>query len=315
MKIAFLTTSLGVFGSIRELIENANRLVDYGHEVEIYSDLQKYPFSNWLPCRAKLKQLGEKINKVDVLVLMDSPFDYHFEIFKNTDAKFKTMIMMGFAPDFNFQLGNELYNYLGTNTEKNLFEILKNYEICADSNWQLKHFQKLGIKTGVAIGGINLDMFVNRNGERPISLGWSGDKRPRKASHVVFQSLEKLPLNSDFYFGKGDQKYLVDFLNSCDLFLDNHIRAGWVNPVLEAMACGAVPICRKLAALEEFAINDYTAIVLENPKVEDFVEAVKSIITDERKKQKLRENAKQHVQQFSYDIITKKFETYLKSKI
>ena len=42
-----------------------------------------------------------------------------------------------------------------------LFKILSTYEVCADSKWQLEYFKTLGIKTGVAIGGINLEMFKN----------------------------------------------------------------------------------------------------------------------------------------------------------
>ncbi len=313
MKLTFITTSLGIFGSIRELIENANRLVDYGHDVAIHSDLKKYPFNNWLPCKAKLYQLG-KIDKCDALILMDTPFDYHMDNFVSCDAKYKTIIMMGFSHDFKFVLGNDLYNYNGVSSEKNLFEILKNYEICADANWQLTHLKKIGVKTGVAIGGVNLDMFKDLNLNRTIQLGFSGDKRARKASHIVNHALKELNYTFDHYFGKGNQDYLVNFLNKCEIFVDNHVRAGWVNPVLEAMASGAVPICRYLPALEEFATDD-TAIVLHNPDKEDFKTAITELINDKHKIKQLKESARIHIQQFSYDVITKNFEQYLLSKI
>jgi hypothetical protein len=313
MKISFITTSLGVYGSIRELIENANRLVDYAHDVTIHSDLTNYPFNGWLHCKATLKELGY-IDSCDALILMDSPFSKHMVRFLECDASFKTMIMMGFPLDFKLKLGNELYNYFGKSTESNLMHLLNNFEICADANWQLEHLNRLGVKTGYAIGGINLDQFQNFNKERTVQIGYSGDKRRRKLTSIIEEALELMDYSHDNYYKKGNQAYLVNFLNSCDLFLDNHMRAGWVNPVLEAMACGCIPICRWLPALEDFATSK-TAIVLDKPDVNDFVKAVEKVINNEDLKAELRENAKEHIKQFSYDVITKGFEEYLYSKI
>lgn len=313
MKITFITTSLGIFGSIRELIENSNRLVDYGHDVIIHSDLKKYPFNNWLPCKAKLKQIG-RIPKTDVLIMMDTPFNYHMEHFNKCNAKFKTIIMMGFNLDFKLRPGNDLYNYSGIDTESNLLRILKTHEICTDSKYQLEVLNKLKVKTGVAIGGINLDMFKDQEIRRTIHIGYSGDKRKRKGTSTIVQAINNLDYKSRSYYGHGDQDYLVTFLNKCDLFVDNHAAGGWINPVLEAMACNCVTICRDLPALREFA-NDKTSIVLKNPKGKEFIEAIEGIINDKDKKAEIRANAKEHIKQFSYDIVTKNFEKYLLSKI
>lgn len=313
MKITFLTTSLGIFGSIRELIENSNRLVDYGHDVVIYSDLKKYPFTHWLPCRAKLMQLG-KIAKTDALIMMDSPFNCHMEHFEKCNAKFKTIVMMGFESDFKLELGNKLYNYNGRDTEMNLLKILNRHEVCADSKYQLDHLRKLGVRTGVSIGGINLDMFKDQQIRRTIHIGYSGDKRKRKGTASIVSAVNDLDYKSRSYYGHGDQDFLVKFLNKCDLFLDNHMQGGWINPVLEAMACNCVTICRDLPALREFA-NDKTAIVLKNPKKKDLIEAIEDIINNKEKKVEIRASAKEHIQQFSYDIVTRNFEKYLLSKI
>ena len=313
MKITFITTSLGVFGSIRELLENANRLVDYGHDVIIHSDLKKYPFTNWLNCKAKLKQLG-RIAKTDALIMMDTPFNYHMDHFSKCNAKFKTIVMMGFESDFMLKLGNNLYNYSSHDTEKNLLKILNDYEICADSNYQLSHLKKLGVKTGVAIGGINLSMFRDQQIRRTIHIGYSGDTRKRKGTETIINALNELSYKNRSYYGQGNQDYLITFLNKCDLFIDNHMQGGWINPVLEAMACNCVTICRNIPALSEFA-NDKTSIVLKNPNQKDFIEAIENIINDKYKKAEIRENAKQQIKQFDYKIVSKNFEKYLFKKI
>ena len=47
MTIGFLIRTGGIFGSVREVIENGNVLTDLGHDVTIYTDHGKD--LGWLP--------------------------------------------------------------------------------------------------------------------------------------------------------------------------------------------------------------------------------------------------------------------------
>ena len=317
MKITFITTGMGVFGSIRELIENANRLVKYGHDVIIRYNTKKYPFNNWLPCLAKFEDFSI-ISDTDILIMWDSPFDYHMDTFKKTNSKFKTFCMMGFDPDtFQLRLGNKnLYNMAGTKTESNLLKILNNYEIIADAQWQLDFFTKNNIRVGVPIGGINLKMFHNKNAKRTIDVAYSGDARPRKGTNIINNTVLKLTgINAQSYFNKGNQKWLVNFLNQSNLFIDNHLRAGWCNPVLEAMSCGCVAICNDIPAVTDFAIHNKTAIVLKENNEENFYNSVIDLLNNKDKTERLRSESLERVKLFDYNIVSKRFEQYLLSKI
>jgi hypothetical protein len=319
MKISFLTTHLGIFGSIRELIENANRLVYLGNDVTIYTQDGIHPV--WLYCVAKVKKaVLPALDNCDVLVMMDSPFDYNYTLFENTRARFKTFVMMGFdhtTLDLKMVDG-QLVNLLPkqSQTERNLLEIFKHHTICADGQWQLNHFKKFGIKTGVAIGGINTRQFFNYRGLRMIDVGYSGDTRPRKGTVNLSKALESLNYKSDFYWKKYDQLGIPAFLNNCKIFVDNHLRAGWCNPVLEAISCGCVTICNNIQALADFAIDGKTAIVLDDNSPEKFIEKITDAVEHYPDFYRLfNRNAEEIASEWDYDIVTRRFEKYLLSKI
>jgi len=317
MKITFLTTHLGIFGSIRELIEISNRLTNHC-EVEIIINKEKYPYTEWLPIKATVKDYKEFNYATDVLILFDSPFDYNMDIFESTEANFKTMVIMGFDHE-KFKInksGNELDNYIGTNTEKNLFYILENYEICADAQWQLNYLAGLGVKTGFAIGGINLNQFKNYYRDRNLKVGYSGDRRPRKGLVEILDAIKKIKYKSDFYYTKNfTQCELVSFLNNTEIFIDNHYRAGWCNPVLEAMACGCFVICSSIPANQRFAIDKFSALTKVKPTGDDFIEMIEYAVKNPDDVQFMLQNAKEVVKMYDYDIIANKFYEYFDSKI
>ena len=309
MKIGFLTTHLGLFGSIRELLEISNRLVAWHHDVTIYFDQVNFPVRHWMPINAKLS-LNDNLPKMDALILMDSPFDYHMTEFRNCDSKFKTFVMMGFDHE-RFSLED----LKGNAVDRNLKEILMNYEVCADGQWQLDYFKELGICTGVPIGGINIQQFNNTNSKRNIDVGYSGDRRPRKGTGTILSALERITWKHDYYWTKGDQKFIVEFLNRTKIFVDNHLRAGWCNPVLEAMACGCAVICNDIPAVKDFAINNKTAFVLSDNSVRDFVDAINLLMNNDKLREYLSEQAQEKAKEFDYDIVARKFEEYLLSKL
>ena len=306
MKIGFITTHLGTFGSIRELVENANELILLGHEVTIYN--KTHLECEWLPCKAQIKGIDE-IDKLDALIMMDSPFPEIFEAWNNADAKFKTFVMMGFDPD-NFVFADIKL----TEIEKNLKHILGNYVICADGQWQIDYFKEQGLKAGISIGGINLRMFKDLGLKRTLPIGYSGDLRQRKGSSTIKQVIASFD-HTDSYFKKGDQIYLVDFLNKTEIFIDNHLRAGWCNPVLEAMACGCAVICNDLPASKDFAIHNKTAVVLKDNSAENFVKNVYMLMNNESHRQNLINEAKEHIKQFDYKIVSRNFANFLEFHI
>jgi glycosyltransferase involved in cell wall biosynthesis len=314
MKIDFIINSLGVYGSVRELIENGNQLSKLGHDVTVWTnDGVK---CGWLTQNFRTKSYKGVTCKTDALILMDSPHSEQFRFFEKSKAKFKTMVMMGFDPDTFYQfIDAETYDNLGVNpkeTEQNLRYILKTYEVCADGQWQIDYLKNIGIKVGVSIGGVNTNMFYP-SGKKTKNVAISGDMRARKGTPILKEVLKDVYHYE--YKGTIDQKELQAFYASSEIYIDNHNRAGWCNPVLEAMACGCAVICSNIGAVQDFAIEGQTAIVVEKNNIEAFNSALNYLISNPKEIKRLSKNAAKKAKEFDYSIISKRFEQYLKTKI
>ena len=314
MKIDFIISHLGLFGSVRELIENGNNLSRLGHDVTVWT-AEGTP-CKWLYQNFRTKSYQNQVIDTDVLILMDSPQPDQFRFFSQSNAKFKTMIMMGFEPDnFHLYITPETYDNLMPHPEatvKNLHYILRNYEMCADGQWQLDYMAKYGVKTGVAIGGINTSMFYPIGVQRK-GIIISGDHRERKGTPILEQALKGLKYTR--YAGTNDQDELRMKLASALIYVDNHTRAGWVNPVLEAMACGCAVVCSELGANRDFAINGETAIVVPKNDVKAFRAGVDELINNPNKRLALSAAAVRKALEWDYHIVTKRFEQYLYGKV
>ena len=306
MKITFIITNLRTFGSVRELVETANVLASLGCNVTIATKDGEQCM--WLRNKNRVVTYQKAMAREpqDVVILMQEPYDDAFECFKTIEAKFKTFVKMGFTEE-------SLREALATNA--NLKDIFDNHEICADGAWQLEYIAKLGYRTGVSIGGINTKMFKPGDFERDIEAGISGDPRPRINNKLLEEMLTENDISFDKYWGTFDQDQLVFFLQRCKIFMDNHERGGWCNPVLEAMACGCAVICSDIPCNAEFAIHNKTAIRVKVPTKANYLKAYKDLVSKPAKLKKIQDAAAKEAQKWDYDFIGCMFYEYLKSKV
>lgn len=265
------------YGAIRNLIEIGNNLQILGNNVTVYTE---NGFKcDWMYCRFKTKSFKE-IQPCDALIIMDYPYDKNLELLVNTKANFKSFVMMGSE---NFSIKN---------CRSNLKFIVQNYTILFDGEYQESVLKENGIKTGVAIGGINLDQFRDLGLKRSIRFSANGDTRARKG-------FAEIPIKTETYFKKYDQWGIVQLLNDSVFFIDNHHRGGFNNPVLEAMACGCQVICKQNQVT--YFANESNATIFKNIKDLGEVQYDPSKI----------ENAKELVKKYDYKIVTKRFNDYL----
>ena len=324
MKIGWISPTVGVFGSVREVVEVSNRLVKNEHEVTIF-----HPTGTsvkWLDYHGKV-DVVERIPDYDLDILI-SIIGWNgelFRFFEEVEVRNKAVVLMGFDP--SVKMADILSGKRKTSHTdlKNLRHCLNNYLVFADSSWQLRWVEENvpNVSLGVPIGGINLDMFQAKNisNSNRIVLH-SGDPRPRKGTDTVnkafdlssrFLSKKGNRLNIDSYWGKGyTQEQLVGKYQESTIFVDGHRRAGWCNPVAEAMACYNAVVCTDIGAVSDFAIHNETAFIVEVGDFDDMANKIVYLLSDEKEVARLSDNAYKHIQNFSYDIIVPKFEEFLK---
>lgn len=294
MRIGWIICTGGIFGSVREVIENSNVLVKLGHDVTIYTP--DGVNQNWLPYLGKFAKLPDCIDAgLDCLFFANIPEEPFFSTFEKADAKIKGFVQMGFP---EHMLHSEPTEFL---TKKHQY-MIDNYWALADGWWQVEYARKFQPNAGPSIGGINLKMFRPVESKKTHDIIWTGDRRQRKGGDTVLMATHGMTRIQ--YHGKSiPQMELSEYMNRGRVFVDGHLHGGWCNPVVEAMASGVPVVCTKIPCTSEFAIHEQTALVVNAHDHAAMRTEVLRLLKDHDLRETLRANALEHIRQFDYEIV------------
>lgn len=319
LKIGWIIPTVGTFGAVREMVEVSNVLIGLGHTVYIYHP-DGHP-CKWLKCLATCRKLDLlSAEPLDVLIGI---VDWQPELYQNlleAPAKLKAICLLGFEPNEQMARALRGEEAPADKAQKIIRDaIQKKFLILADSSWQIDWMRReTGYLAGPSFGGINLRMFqpLEQQENKKIRIIYSGDPRERKGTDTVKEAieilqenilcdgLEDVQLEFDSYWGKKfTQEQLVTFYQSGDIFLDGHRRAGWCNPVAEAMACGCVPVCTDIGANRDFASHLQTALVVPINRPEMMAHEALSLVRQPLLRNQLRKGGLDKIKNFSYEKV------------
>lgn len=324
LNIGWITPTVGTFGAVREMVEVSNVLHERGHQVTIYHP--EGTQVKWLTSFADCRRL-EEVDRAYMDVLIGI-VDWKPELYKhllNAHTKVKAICLLGFDPTEQMaqalKTGKNFYDA----AQKMIYDAMqRKFLILADSSWQLEWVKnQVGYPAGPAFGGINLSMFfplAEEPQDRPFTVVYSGDPRERKGTEVVKKAIElvkeKHDIEVDSYWGRKFTQYeLVKFLQHGHAFLDNHRRAGWCNPVAEAIACGCVPVCSDIGANRDFAIHEQTALRVPVDDAEAMAAATMRLIEEPDLRKNLKNKGLKLIQQFSYNTVVSQLENSLERMV
>lgn len=306
IKVGWIISNAGCFGSVREMIEISNVLEKHDIKTIIFTDDGKN--YNWLPSNSQYELLSNLNNyNIDYLILMTSPDDLYFKIWNEYHkCKLKSICIMGYNPE---DVTREKF------ITDRLTWIVKNHWPICDGSWQLNDLKRFNPSANMAIGGINLSMFKPAEGiEKIYDVIYSGDPRARKGTKQVIESIEGFSSISYFY-KRIPQNELPSFISQGKIFVDGHKIGGWCNPVAEAMACGLVPVCTDIPCNSDFAIHGETALKVKIDDINGMKLAIRAILNNQGLYEKLRTNGLQKIKEFDYEIIGKRFADEIKFKL
>lgn len=273
MNISFLIANLGVRGSIRRIVELSNNLILRGHYVNIYHS-DGSPCS-WLSCSARtLPELQALSDEHDCLIYFGDP--EHWDIVRNSKSKVKALYLLGLDERLSnlkeLLLGIETYDRRTTATS----EAIASKDILLLSNCLALHKFLINLRRGVncypVIGSISLKMFYPRKVKRnPYMVLAGGAKRDIEGTQVVLDAMEIIKKNRpqaflELYAARNySQERLAELYSTAGVFVDAQRYGGWNNPVAEAMACGCPVVCNNIWGNRDFARNQKTALIAEQP--------------------------------------------------
>jgi hypothetical protein len=311
VQISFLEYKLSINGSIRLIVELANQLVRRGHQVTIYAIDKRLA---WLPTIAQLKPLSAFATDQHEAVVFNLLTRDFYNLMDQCPARAKAFYLMGMpgADDLPL-LKHCLLNRNGASSDRLLGDVLYHPDIVTMCNgsWMADWLRdEVGIEIERAIDGVNFDLFfpVTLDHFGPFRIMTSGDPRPHKGFDTVKEAVEIIKkavgrsVELSTYWGKGiPQAEMAAALSSADLFVDGQRRAGWSNPVAEAMACSLPVVTTDNGGIRDFARHEENALIVPVGDAIAMAAAIRRLIDDPGLRDVLAENGWRTIQQFTYD--------------
>jgi glycosyltransferase involved in cell wall biosynthesis len=105
----------------------------------------------------------------------------------------------------------------------------------------------------------------------------------------------------DKFFTKVPFGKMRHIYSSCDILLKMSRVESFAYPPLEMMACGGTAVVGKVTGIEEYIVNGYNALVVDQGDIQGAHNALKILIEDEKLRNELIENGKKTAEKFRWD--------------
>ena len=112
--------------------------------------------------------------------------------------------------------------------------------------------------------------------------------------------------------GQVNHREVIEKMKTSDIYIQPSIQEGFCNSVIEAQAMGLICIVTNAEGLSENIIDNYTGIVIPKRSSKDIVEAIKNVLSMEKRKLiEKRKNARNRVEKlFSLEKHQKSFKIF-----
>lgn len=323
MKITYLVPgSLDVRGGVKRIIEYATRLASRGHNVEILSEQTCQP--DWLPKRyysgfklASFKNYSEL--ETDVAIATGGRAARRLSRMNKAKVKVYSVVMQESRNKPEIKHGNfvDRDKYLGDCYNQKWIYV-------ANSSW-LKNLveQQFVQKCNLIFGGVNTDIIHPLEGLRNPnnctclvygrSEGWKGGARSARAAEIANKTLDNVQIISYGqskgpitslklqHFTVPEQNFLSKIYSSAHIFIQSSRFEGFCNTAFEAMACGTPIISTRINGIEDFCIDEETALLVPSDDEPAMANAIVRLYRDKQLWNKLRNNGLEMVKKFNWD--------------
>jgi glycosyltransferase involved in cell wall biosynthesis len=301
-KIGYIIPGTGISGGIAVICEHTNRLLKRGYDVTMISEDNKNEI-NWYPNQlVEIIPITDISDNYDILVATGWTTAYYL-----TTINAKRKIYFVQSDESRFFEKND------PNVVRVLETYQFDYEFMTEAKW-IKHWLKEKFKKDAIYvpNGLNQDIFFQTNPlepktkklrvllEGPISVPFKGmadafevvGELDCEVWCVSSSGVPKQEWKCDRFFNKIPMDYMKKIYSSCDILLKMSKVEGFFGPPLEMMACGGTVVVGKVTGYDEYIIDGYNGLVVEEG---DILSAQNAIINFQENREllnKLKINGK-----------------------
>ena len=278
MKIAIVTEYLAnyISGGILCIIEVLNQLAHKGHDVCCF--LKGPPYrSDWLKTDFPIYPMSE-MNKYDgILVASYSPVAEAVANADNTEHKY-----------FWLHTLEHIFKWNGEEWSKRAYDSyslpLKIFTTSTYIQIVLESMFNRNVIGQCVPPGIDPQIFYQLQKTQfinPLKVGvlWRSDYV--RGCDVAKAGIERAiqmgaKLEPVYFGGIKDRRQMAQVMQNLDIYVDMSRLAGSPTPVIEAMACGVVPICTKYGT-NDFVYNDVNGYIVGTDNVVELARTLNGI--------------------------------------
>jgi GT2 family glycosyltransferase/glycosyltransferase involved in cell wall biosynthesis len=276
LRVIYVTEDTGVGGGHRVIFEHVNRLLDRGHEVELWS-LDGPP--DWFELRAPVRSFEEYDDLVEALAPIEAIKVATW--WHTVDAVWEASVTRGIAVYFVQDIETSYYPDHPYARNEVLASYRSEFRYMTTSSWNRDQLRGLGLDASLIPPGIDLETFrpeanVERRPDVLLALGRSNPLKNFPLTLTAWQSLaEPRPelwlfgaeprlaegLPGVRYLGALTDAEINRLFSQATAFVQTSSHEGFCLPVLEAMAAGCPVICTDADGNMDFCVHEENCLM------------------------------------------------------
>jgi GT2 family glycosyltransferase/glycosyltransferase involved in cell wall biosynthesis len=300
LRVIYVTEGTGIGGGHRDIFEHLNRLLDRGHEVELYT-LGEEP--DWFPLRAPVHSFEFYDELVEALADVDA---IKVATWWNTAAPvWRASVLHGIPVYFVQDIETSYY----PDDERTRHAVLDSYRpefhYMTISSWNRERLRELGLDAELIPPGIDLETFrprgeIARREDMVLALGRSNPLKNLPLTKDAWRSLsEPRPELCLFgiepelasepgmrYVESPDDEQVNELFNEAGVFVQTSTHEGFALPPLEAMATGGAVLCTDAHGNRDFCVDGENCLMPE-PNSGAVSEALARLLGDSELRERL----------------------------
>lgn len=306
LSIGFIEPGTWVCGGLRRIFEMSHRIHEMGHDVFVFTPKGLKP--KWILCNATFVKLS-KLHKYDLDV---SVFNLAEQFTYALQSRAKRKVFFVLAAEAEYKHPQVPLQAL--KQKEFYFAVNSSYT----RNYVKKYRKNIKYEIPIFPSGLNPNHFYHvSNMEKIYDVLYYGSPRPWKGTHLIEAAFNSInfPIKTLKMEGLNTpQNMMYSLYNSCTIFVAACQSEGFSMPELEAMKCGCPVLCTDSGGNRDFVVNGENAMVVQrSPR--GISEGIKKLLKNKDLRRKLKVNGLKtaNSKKFDWDVVTRRFEEFLRS--